>query len=103
VVFLGMIDRLKIETIEVLPAEGLGLIDSVECYPVIHCPSLTPKKICDCRRMVRDESIWLMVIGFVDFHSQHTFSPPLCTLGAKVHKGLVRGGTDKIIKNNLLI
>jgi hypothetical protein len=25
-----MIDRLKIETIEVLPAEGLGLLDSVE-------------------------------------------------------------------------
>jgi hypothetical protein len=40
-----MIDRLKIKTVEVLPAEGLGLLDIVELYPVIHCPSLTPKKI----------------------------------------------------------
>jgi hypothetical protein len=41
-----MIDRLKIETIEVLPAEGLGLLDSVECIPVIHCPSMATKKSC---------------------------------------------------------
>jgi hypothetical protein len=42
-----MIDRLKIETIEVLPSEGLGLLDSVECIPVIHRPSLAKKKSCD--------------------------------------------------------
>jgi hypothetical protein len=42
-----MIDRLKIKTVEVLPAEGLGLLDSVECIPVIHCPSLATKKSFD--------------------------------------------------------
>jgi hypothetical protein len=88
VVFLGMIDRLKIKTVEVLPVEGLGLLDSVELFPVDHLPSLAPKKICDCR-MVRDESIQLTVIGSVDFHSQHACSPPLCTLQATVHKDLV--------------
>jgi hypothetical protein len=42
-----MIDRLKIKTVEVLPAEGLGLLDSVECIPVIHRPSLAMEKSCD--------------------------------------------------------
>jgi hypothetical protein len=42
-----MIDHLKIEVVEVLLAEGLGLLDSVECVPVIHCPSLATKKSCD--------------------------------------------------------
>ncbi len=83
-----MIDRLKIETVKVLPAEDLGLLNSVECFPVIHCPSLTPKKICDCQ-MVKDESIWLIVIGSVNFHSQCAFSFPLCIFQAKVHKDLV--------------
>jgi hypothetical protein len=35
VVFLGTIDPLKIKTIEVLPTEGLDLLDIVECCPVI--------------------------------------------------------------------
>jgi hypothetical protein len=42
-----MIDHLKIKTVEVLLAEGLGMLGSVECVPVIHCPSLTTKKSCD--------------------------------------------------------
>jgi hypothetical protein len=51
-----MIDPLKIKTVEVLPAEGLGLFDIVECCPVLHHPSLTPKKIYDCR-MVGNQGI----------------------------------------------
>jgi hypothetical protein len=42
-----MIDRLKIKTVEELLAEGLGLLDIVECIPVNHCPSLATKKSCD--------------------------------------------------------
>jgi hypothetical protein len=42
-----MIDRLKIKTVEVLPEDGLGLLDSVECVPLIHHPSLAMKKSCD--------------------------------------------------------
>jgi hypothetical protein len=42
-----MIDCPKIKTVEVLPEEGLGLLDSVECILVIHCPSLATKKNCD--------------------------------------------------------
>ncbi len=80
-----MIDCLKIETIEVLQAEGLGLLGSVESFPVIHLPFLAPKKICDCR-MVKDESIRLMVIGSVNFHGQQAFGSPLCTLQVTVHK-----------------
>jgi hypothetical protein len=36
--------QLKIETVRVLPAEVIGLLDSVECLPVIHCPSLATMK-----------------------------------------------------------
>jgi hypothetical protein len=46
-VLLRMIDRLKIKTVEVLLAKGLSLLNSVECFPVIHCPSLASKKNCD--------------------------------------------------------
>jgi hypothetical protein len=79
VMLLRMIDRLKIKTVEVLPEEGLGLLDSVECVPVIHHPSLATKKSCDCR-MVSYECIRLTVISSVNFHSQYVFGRPLCTL-----------------------
>ncbi len=51
-----LIDCLEIKTIEVLLAEGVGLLDSVECWPVIHRPSMASKKIYDCM-MVREKIV----------------------------------------------
>ncbi len=71
-----------------LAAESLGMLDIIEYASIIHNPTLTRKEIGD-HRMVRNQGIWLPVVGVVDFHSLRAFNPLLCLLQAGVPGTLV--------------